>query len=221
MTMHAIDMDCWERREHFHFFQSVARPQVEVTAPLDVTGLLAYRSALDLASRPRLSDMLYFLAARAANGIEEFRQRLVERTPVAFDRVDIAFTYVPKGRLLHANCLAAYSERFGEAAAAIDAARAGADANPTLTPAGAEGQGMLYFSIVRGLRFTSMNNPWGDPWLDSVPRVIFGAVHETPGGGWAAPVSVEALHSFIDGRHIEAFFESMRAASDDAERTFA
>jgi len=221
MTMRKIDIEAWERKEHFFFFQNRIRPQVEVTALLDVTRLAAYRNALGAGSRPRLSDMLYFLAARAANGIEEFRQRLVERTPVVFDRVDLAFTYVPKGRRLHANCVAAYSERFGEAAAAIEAARAAADAHPTLTPAGGGGQDMLYFSIVPGLRFSSMSNPWGDPWADSVPRIIFGQVHEVPGGGQAAPVSVEVLHSFIDGRHIEAFFESMRAASDDAERTFA
>ncbi|MES9997061.1 CatA-like O-acetyltransferase [Desulfovibrio aminophilus] len=221
MTMRKIDIEAWERKEHFFFFQNRLRPQVEVTALLDVTRLVAYRNALDAGSRPRLSDMLYFLAARAANGIEEFRQRIVERTPVVFDRVDVAFTYVPKGRRLHANCVAAYSERFGEAAAAIEAARAAADAHPTLTPAGGSGQGMLYFSIVPGLRFSSMSNPWGDSWADSVPRIIFGQVHEIPGGGQAAPVSVEVLHSFIDGRHIEAFFESMRAASDDAERTFA
>ncbi len=219
--MKKIDTAHWDRKEHFRFFQDRQRPQVEVTARLDISGAVAWRRGLAERERPRLSDMLYFLASRAANGIREFRTRIVDRQPVEFSRVHLGFTYRPAGRGLHANCLAAYSEDFSETVQRISAARQEADQRPTLTPAGAEGQDLLYFSILPGLAFSSVSNPWDDPWTDSVPRIIFGKVVETVPGVHEVPVSVEALHSLVDGVHIERFLAAMAALAAAPGATFA
>ena len=45
-----------------------------------------------------------------------------------FARVDAAFTYQPKGRDLHANCVAAYDAPFARFRQTMDAARQAADA---------------------------------------------------------------------------------------------
>lgn len=218
--MRSIDIETWERREHFFFFQNRLRPQLEITTRVVVTGAVEYRRGLEARERPRLSDMLYFLAARAANGIAEFRTRLVDRAPVEFSSVRMGFTYRPAGRSLHANCVAAYSESFPEVVRGITAARREADRRPTLTPAGAEGQDMLYLSIIPGVVFSSITNPWGDPWSDSVPRIIFGQLVEPAPGVYEVPVSIEALHSFVDGIHVQKFLDAMTGLAASAE-TFA
>ncbi len=219
--MKKIRIEHWDRKEHFPFFQGRLRPQVEVTARLDISGAVAWRRGLAEQERPRLSDMLYFLAGRAANGIREFRTRIVDREPVEFSRVHLAFTYRPNGRGLHANCLAAYSEGFTETVRGISAARQEADQRPTLTPAGAGGQDLLYFSILPGLVFSSLSNPWGDPWTDSVPRIVFGKVLETASGAHEIPVSVEVLHSLMDGVHIERLLTDMAGLAASPQATFA
>ncbi len=101
------------------------------------------------------------------------------------------------------------------------AARLQADQRPSLTPAGVEKQDLLYLTMLPGIAFTSFSNPWGDPDEDSVPRITFGKVVEPAPRHFEVPVSVEALHSFIDGRHFQAFFEALAGLAAHAETTFA
>jgi hypothetical protein len=77
---------------------------------------------------------------------------------------------------------------------------------------------LLYFSVLPGLAFSSLSNPWGDPWVDSVPRIIFGKVVETVRGVQEIPVSVEALHSLVDGVHIERIDDGGHALTDQRAR---
>ncbi|MFP5258368.1 MAG: hypothetical protein ACLGQH_05025, partial [Acidobacteriota bacterium] len=65
--------------------------------------------------------------------------------------------------------------------------------------------------------FTAVSNPWGDPWQDSVPRVIFGKIDARLA---TMPVALEALHSFVDGRHVGAFFGHLEATLADPEKWY-
>ncbi len=203
--MNYIAIGDWPRREHFAFFQERRNPCLCITARVDAGGLLAFRKRLGR-NRPRFTDCVYYAVMKAANAIPEFRMRLVDRQPALFERVDAAFTYVPKGRELHANCLAAYDEAFPVFMKNVQEAREEADARPTLTPPGGESQGLVYLSCLPDIDFTSASNPWGDPWTDTVPRVLAGKADPASG---MMPVSVEALHSFVDGRHAAAFFKGL------------
>lgn len=213
--MRHLDLETWDRREHFHFFQALRNPCVGLTVPLDARRLAEHRRSL--ATPGRLSDRLSYCAMRAANQVPELRQRIVNLRPVEFARVDAGFTYIPRGRTLHANCVAAYDPDFAVFSAGIQAARDLSDRAPTLTPAGAEGQGLVYLSVLPGHSFSGMSNPWGDPWTDTVPRVAFGRLDPDTG---RLPVSVEALHSFVDGRHLSAFLDALSALFADPEGTF-
>ncbi|KHK01420.1 Chloramphenicol acetyltransferase [Desulfovibrio sp. TomC] len=216
-AMRVIDLDQWERREHFQFFQGRRNPCLAVTAPVSVENLTTYRKRC-AGTKPRLSDCLYYAIMQSANSVPELRLRLVDLRPVEFDTVNAGFTYVPQGKSLHANCVAGYATDFARFAAALDAARAAADLRPTLTPAGAEGQGLIYMSNLPEVAFTALSNPWGDPWQDSVPRVVFGKIDP---GLLTLPVALEVLHSFVDGRHVSLFCERLEAVLSEPEGVFS
>lgn len=216
-TVRHIAIDQWERKEHFQFFQCRRNPCMSVTAPVSVENLLAFRNRC-LAAKPRLSDCLYYAIMHSANSVPELRLRLVDLRPVEFATVNAAFTYRPKGKSLHANCVAGYDADFSRFVAAMQTAREAADASPTLTPAGGESQGLIYMSNLPDVAFTAVSNPWGDPWQDSVPRVVFGKIDKV---ALTLPVALEVLHSFVDGRHMGLFFERLEALLGDAERAFA
>lgn len=160
--------------------------------------------------------MLYYLATHAANQISEFRTRIIDGKPAIFDVIYPAFTYIPKGRRLHANCLCCLGKNYVETAANIEIARQKADKKPTLTPVGSDKPNLFYFSVVNDVAFTSVSNPWGSCNTDSIPRINFGQVTENETGNQIMPVAVEALHSFIDGRNLGDFFSgnSMRCAEN-------
>ena len=214
--MKLIDLNTWSRREHFAFFQSRRNPCLAVTAPVGVEHLLRFRRECG-EDRPRLSDCVYNAVIRSANAVPELRQRLVDRQPVEFARVNAAFTYQPKGRDLHANCVAAFDDSFARFRQTMEAARETADAAPTLSPAGGESQGLVYMTNVPDVAFTAVSNPWDDPWRDSVPRVAFGKIDPDRR---TMPVALEALHSFVDGRHVGEFFGGIEAVLAEPERVF-
>ena len=214
--MKLIDLNTWTRREHFAFFQSRRNPCLAVTAPVCVEHLLRYRRECGEA-RPRLSDCVYYAVMHSANAVPELRQRLVDLNPVEFAQVDAAFTYQPKGRELHANCVAAYDASFARFRQTMEASRQTADAAPTLTPPGGESQGLIYMTNLPDVAFTALSNPWDDPWRDSVPRVAFGKIDPDR---MTMPVALEALHSFVDGRHVGEFFGGIEAVLAEPERVF-
>lgn len=180
------------------------RPQVSVTVDLDVTEYVQWRRATP--AKPRFSSMLYHAVATAVNGIKEFRYRIVNRDVVLFDTIHTGFTYMPKGRSLHANCYAPYAADFDVYAAHCETATAEADRAPTLFPSSERGQDVIYLSLNPAVTFTSLVNPWGDPWEDTVPRFAFGKIHERAGRS-LLPMGMEALHSFVDGVHFSQLLE--------------
>ncbi|MGE4552654.1 MAG: CatA-like O-acetyltransferase [Desulfovibrionaceae bacterium] len=220
--MHVIDLETWERREHFAMFQGERSCNYGVTVPVEATALLARRRERKAAGRPvPLSACLYYALTRAANAVPELRTRLVDRRPVQFDRVDAAFTHIPPGRSLHANVLAAYDDDFAAFAANVAAAEAAVAAAPTLFPPGAQRQDLIYLTIVPWFSFTDLVSPWGDCWTDSVPRLSVGRAADDgrlgPAGRSFLPVTLEALHSLADGIHLAAFYDRLQELLDAPE----
>jgi len=215
--MRYIDIDTWDRKQHFMFFQPRRNPCMGVTSQVSVENLASFRTKCGEA-RPRLSDCLYYAIMKSVNSVPELRLRLVDLRPVAFDAVDAGFTYLPQGGTLHCNCVAAYDASFALFAQRLQQARTAADAAPTLTPPGAESQGLVYMSNLPDVAFTALSNPWGDPWQDSVPRVAFGKIDARL---MTMPVALEALHSFVDGKHVGLFFEHLQAVLGEPERAFS
>lgn len=207
--MRIIDIDKWERKEHFLLFQGRVRPQFSITFNLNIAELFKHRDKQS-DSRPRLTDMLYYVVMRSVNLIPEFKMRIVDMRPVEFDMLNAAFTYVPKNRSVHANCIAEYDDDFYVFTKNIDFARMHADQEPTLFPQGGDSQALVYISCINTINFSSVTNPWGDPWIDTVPRIIFGKANDRS----EISLCIEVLHSFIDGIHIsqfvEMFYESIK-----------
>ena len=190
--------DSWERSEHFSFFQSRENPCFSISFSANVAPLYDLKKQHGF----RFTDCLYFAAMLAVNGVAGFRQRIVNLRPVEFESVDAAFTYIPKGRSLHCNCVAKFDHKFSVFSSTISAARASADEHPTLSPKGGDAQSLIYFSSLPDIPILSVTNPWGDPWVDSVPRILFGKMDSGN-----ITVSIEALHSFIDGIHLAEFYK--------------
>lgn len=217
--MEIIDLEKWERTEHFNFFQSIKNCNYGTTVQQDITALYEFRrNSNGNGTRMRFSDLIYFFAIKAVNRIPELRSRIVDGRPVMFDVVHPAFTYIPEGRELHANVLCAFSDDYKTQVVNFDAARNNSDAAPTLTPAGGDKQNLVYFSVVAGVPFTSASNPWGDCAYDSVPRILFGQMHTSESGRKLLPVSIELLHSLADGKHLAEFYRMFGEMCTEPEK---
>lgn len=204
--------ETWERKEHFTFFQSRCNPCINISFRVNAKNLYIYRKSNEV----RFTDCIYFAAMLAVNDVSGFRQRIVDLRPVEFERIDAAFTYIPKGRSLHCNCVAKFDNNFSVFSNNISAARASADQHPTLCPVGGEVQSLIYFSCLPDIPILSATNPWGDPWVDSVPRILFGKMDSGN-----ITVSIEALHSFIDGIHLAEFYKLFTQILESPQEYFS
>ena len=85
---HPIDLEHWNRKEHFLFFGSMDDPFFGLTTQIDVTSI--YKEA----KADHASFFLYSLhkIMTAVNEVEEFRYRIIDNTPVCFDRIHVGPT---------------------------------------------------------------------------------------------------------------------------------
>lgn len=85
---HPIDLEHWNRKEHFLFFGSMDDPFFGLTTQIDVTSI--YKEA----KADHASFFLYSLhkIMTAVNEVEEFRYRIIDNIPVCFDRIHVGTT---------------------------------------------------------------------------------------------------------------------------------
>ncbi|NQX78896.1 CatA-like O-acetyltransferase, partial [Gilvibacter sp.] len=97
-----LDLENWNRKEHFEFFSAMEEPFFGVTVQLDLTKAYAY------CKTKGYSLSLYYLyaASWASNAVESFRYRIIDERPVVFDTIHLnavqlkedqtfVFTYMP------------------------------------------------------------------------------------------------------------------------------
>ena len=85
-----IDVDTWNRKEHFLFFHGMDYPQYNICFNLDITGLLKSMKQKRL---PFNFTMMY-LSTLSVNEVEEFRYRIRNSKVILHDMVHPSFTYL-------------------------------------------------------------------------------------------------------------------------------
>ena len=72
--MRVLNVDTWNRKEHFEFFNSFSDPYFSVTSKLDVTQAKIY------ATKKKVSFFAVYLHSclQAINSVENFRYRIVD-----------------------------------------------------------------------------------------------------------------------------------------------
>ena len=83
-----LDLNNWNRKEHFLFFKQMEEPFFGVTVAIDCT--IAYAKSKELG----VSFFTYYLhkTLTAVNTIEPFRYRILEDDIYIFDQIDASAT---------------------------------------------------------------------------------------------------------------------------------
>ena len=202
-----VDIDTWPRAGQYRLFRSFANPHFAITAPLDVTRLMAELKPRGVSP---FTAVLYALTA-GANAVPEFLTRFRGEEVVIHEAAGTSFT-VPANDSGFVFCEAPYQPEWAdfdrECRACIDAARAGAGHKGEAT----EGQDeWLFMSCLPWLDFSAMTHPVDGP-QDCIPRIAWGRITRRADGRHLTPVAVQVHHALVDGEHVGAFF----AAAQDA-----
>lgn len=202
-----VNIDTWERKSTFEFFRDYEDPYFNIAANLDVTRLYRFCKENDLA----FSLATLFLSLQSANGIREFRLRMIGETVVEFDRIEATQTILNDDETF-SFCYFELKDDIFEFDRAGKAAREKYKALKTFDVE-ADRIDLIYYSAIPWISFTSFKHASRFNNRQTVPRMVFGKMFDD-GPSRKMPFSVEVHHALMDGIHVGKLFSLFQTKLD-------
>lgn len=202
--MKKIDINTWNRKEVYLFFQHFDYPKFSVTVDLDVTH---FYQIVKEKKRSFYFSMIHVLMSEM-NEIENFKYRIQNQDIYVCEKIHPSFTDLidQTDRFKIVN-----TEYVDDVDMFIKNAR-----NKSIT----QGekfinyddeirQDLVYITTFPWAKFTHVTNAYHEAHKDSIPRVCFGKFEKT-NGKLLMPLSIEVHHGCMDGIHVGKFFEKLQ-----------
>ncbi|RKS99329.1 chloramphenicol acetyltransferase [Flavobacterium sp. 123] len=192
-----LDIENWNRKEHFKFFKQMEEPFFGVTVEIDCTK--AYATSKEL----KTSFFIYYLHKTlvAVNAIEPFRYRILEDQIVINDRIDGSAT-IGRADNTFGFSLIEYHPDYSifEQIATTEIERI---QNTTgLFTRAFEEDNVIHFSAIPWVNFTSLSHARSYTFPDSCPKISFGKMRISENGKKTMPMSIHVHHGLMDGFHV-------------------
>lgn len=206
--MKYIDIENWNRKNHFNYFKQVDYPHFNICANLDITNFYRYIKENEL---PFFISMLY-VSSKTANSIREFRFRIREDRVVEHETVNPSFTVMTEGDVF-SFCTSDFTEEFKDfrtnTLMEIEKVK-----NNVFMEDEPGRDDLLYITSIPWVSFTSITHPVQMNPADSIPRISWGKYFEE-GGRMKIPLSVQVHHALADGIHVGRYFTGMQEILDN------
>lgn len=205
-----LDLETWNRKDHFNFFNAFDEPFFGVTVDLDCT--VAYTTAKEMGT----SFFQYYLhkSLVAANQIIPFKYRIIDNQVWVYDQVHASavinrpdgtfgFSYIdfsPDFKLFSA-----------AASAEIEKVKNGKGLRPA-----SSGDNVIHCSALPWINFKSISHARSFSFKDSCPKFSFGQM-TIQQGKKLMPFSIHVNHALMDGFHVGqliALFQELLNAKD-------
>lgn len=192
-----INLDKWNRKEHFEFFGSMDDPFFGLTTQVDITPV--YQEA----KADHASFFLYSLhkIIKAVNEVEEFRYRVEEGQVVCFDVIHAGTTVGREDGTFGFGFIDYSPNRdqfVQDARKVIQRVQA---TEGLCRDRDSMRQDLIRFSPVPWVAFTEMKHATSFKTGDSATRISTGKLVDT-NGRMMLPISITAHHGLVDGRHV-------------------
>lgn len=200
-----LDLENWNRKEHFAHFKQMEEPFFGATVEIDYTK--AYETAKEL----NVSFFIFYLhkTLTAVNAIENFKYRIAEDKIYINDRIDVSATigredgtfgfslieYNPDFKIFEKNALTEI-ERVQNTTGLFT--RSFNDDN------------VIHFSAIPWLNFTSLSHARSFTFPDSCPKISFGKMITFETGKRTIAMSVHVHHALMDGLHVGQFVDMLQ-----------
>lgn len=203
-----LDLENWNRKEHFSFFKQMEEPFFGVTVPIDCTKAYAKSKALGI------SFFSYYLHKTlvAVNSIECFRYRIIEDNVYIFDRIDVSATILREDKTF-AFSLMEFDENLTEFAEITKKEIARIQETTGLITRDFE-INLIHFSALPWVNFTSYSHARSFTFPDSCPKISFGKMMDE-NGVKTMNMAVHVHHALIDGYDVGVFIERFQDLMND------
>ncbi|MBO6621533.1 MAG: chloramphenicol acetyltransferase [Balneola sp.] len=198
-----IDIENWNRKDHFNFYSKFSEPFFGVTAKVGCTN--AYSNA----KKKQVSYFLYYLyrALKTANDIDNFKYRIIDNQAYEFETINASPTINrPNGTFgfAYINYFEDENIFYKEALKEIKKTQNTDAFSPAVS-----GENVIHFSAIPWIDFTSISHARNFPYPDSCPKISFGKMTEN-NGTKSMPISIHGHHALMDGYHIGQFIDKFQ-----------
>lgn len=197
-----LDLENWNRKEHFLFFKQFEEPFFGLTVEIDCTK--AYATAKQLET----SFFVYYLHKTivAVNSIESFLYRIIDDAIYIYDTIDVSATIMREDQTFGFS-LIEYSPDFE-----VFAANAFQEIERIQNTSGLltrqfPNDNLIHFSAVPWINFTSLSHARSYTFPDSCPKISFGKMMISSEGKRTMSMSIHAHHGLMDGFHVSQFID--------------
>ncbi|MDY8136182.1 chloramphenicol acetyltransferase [Aquimarina sp. 2201CG5-10] len=201
-----LDLDNWNRKEHFEFFGSFDEPFFGITTTVDFT--IGYQKIKDLG----YPYFLYYLhkSLVAANAIEAFRYRVEGDKIYVYDKIHASPTI---GREDHTF---GFSFLEFEADFKVFQDKAQKEIKEVKNSKGLRHTentkriDTVHFSSIPWYNFTGITHARHFQFKDSVPKISFGRYAKDHLGKINLPIAINVHHGLMDGYHVGEYLEKFQ-----------
>lgn len=193
-----LDLNNWNRKEHFLFFKQMQESFFGFTVAIDCTK--AYAKSKELG----VSFFTYYLhkTLTAVNTIEPFRYRIIDDEVYIFDQIDASATILREDKTFGFSYIkfAKDIREFAE----ITKTEIDRIQNTTGLLTREYPDNLIHFSAVPWVNFTSYSHARSFTWPDSCPKISFGKMTDE-NGKKTMTMAVHVHHGLMDGYHVGQF----------------
>ena len=200
-----LDLQNWNRKEHFEFFSRMASPYFGITTEVDCT--IAYDNAKENGN----SFFAHYLhkSMIAVNSVEELRLRIVDNKVALFEKINAGAT-VGRADGTFGFIFVNFSDDFETFNKELQ--------NEIQTVLNSTGlrlndddikKDLIRHSTIPWTSFTGLLHPTNFDRTESVPKITFGKFSIREGKKYL-PVSIEAHHGLVDGFHLAKYLSEFQ-----------
>ncbi|MCK8519985.1 chloramphenicol acetyltransferase [Aquimarina sp. D1M17] len=201
----AIDLENWNRKEHFEFFGGFDEPFFGITTTVDFSK--GYQKIQDLG----YPYFLFYLhkSLLAANTIEPFRYRIENDQVYLYDKIHASPTI---GREDHTFGFS-FIEFDEDFTSFVDKGQQ--EINEVKSSTGlrnndnAKRIDTVHYSSIPWYSFTGLTHARHFQYKDSIPKISFGK-YTKEGKALQLPIAIYVHHGLMDGYHIGAYLEEFQ-----------
>jgi chloramphenicol O-acetyltransferase type A len=203
-----LNLNTWNRKEHFQFFKQMEEPFFGITTRIDCTK--AYAKSKELG----VSFFTYYLHKTliAVNANTNFRYRIIDDEIYIFDTIDASATIFREDKTFGFS-LIEYNENL-TAFAEIAKREIERVKNTTGLITRDFEINLIHFSAVPWVDFTSYSHARSFSWLDSCPKISFGKLVEENNKKTMA-MAIHVHHGLMDGYHVGEFVSLFQEMMDE------
>ena len=198
-----LDIENWNRKDHYHFFKSFDEPFFGLTVDIDCT------KAYDYCKKEGISFFLYYLymSLKSANNIEAFKYRIINDEVYVYNKINASptinrpdgtfgFSYIDYHPDIEVFMKNAVIE--------MDKVKNSVGLIPAVS-----GENVIHYSSIPWINFKSVSHARNFSFNDSSPKITFGKM-TTNNNKRTMPVAIHVHHALMDGYDVSKYINEFQ-----------